>query len=376
MQMEGFFQKDIRFQFSREEGLLYKTIRDRGRNYFKENGIAKTANRWFVIKVYILFILAAAGFTAVLHTQGIISMFVGYCLLGFSLMLLGINVGHDAAHHALTGNRKIDDNLFRIVFGLQGMSGYVWQLRHNYSHHILPNVEQEDTDLEMGKIIVLEHGGETSWYHKYQHIYAPFLYGLAGMVMLLFKDLEMLLRKKHGNLTLDKIPTIEYFKFALAKLSHLSIFIILPLLYHPDAWQEVLLAYAMMQILVSIFMVFTFVISHHVMEVARAEVHFGTEVENSWVKHQITTTIDFDGESKIANFLFGGFNLHVAHHLFPEVCHIHYPQLTAIIKDTLQEFGHGDWYQSYSFWEGCRSHLRYLKEVGTGSDTSFAFEKD
>jgi linoleoyl-CoA desaturase len=106
---------------------------------------------------------------------------------------------------------------------------------------------------------------------------------------------------------------------------------------------------------------FTFFISHHVTEVD----YFDTKpnepiVQGSWVKHQIITTIDFNPNSKIANFLFGGFNLHIAHHIFPEVSHIHYPALTRIIKTTLEE-NNLDWYKSFTFFQGIRSHLTHLK---------------
>ena len=86
-------------------------------------------------------------------------------------------------------------------------------------------------------------------------------------------------------------------------------------------------------------------------------------VADSWVHHQIVTTIDFLPESPLANFIFAGFNLHTAHHIFPEVSHVHLPALTRIIKETIEENGL-DWYKSYSFIDGVKSHFKKLKKNG------------
>ena len=36
--------------------------------------------------------------------------------------------------------------------------------------------------------------------------------------------------------------------------------------------------------------------------------------------------------------LFGGINYQIEHHLFPSVCHIHYPAISKIVKKTCKEF--------------------------------------
>ena len=64
----------------------------------------------------------------------------------------------------------------------------------------------------------------------------------------------------------------------------------------------------------------------------------------------------------MANFIFGGFNLHIAHHVFPEINHTHYPALTQIIKEVLAE-NNLDWYKSFTFFQGVRSHIKHLKRV-------------
>ncbi|MFN6048573.1 MAG: fatty acid desaturase, partial [Bacteroidota bacterium] len=65
--------------------------------------------------------------------------------------------------------------------------------------------------------------------------------------------------------------------------------------------------------------------------------------------------------SYLAHFIFGGFNTHIAHHVFPDVCHIHYPAITKIIHETLVENNVGHWYKSFTFIDGVKSHIKHLK---------------
>ncbi|MGB0840523.1 MAG: fatty acid desaturase, partial [Chitinophagales bacterium] len=62
------------------------------------------------------------------------------------------------------------------------------------------------------------------------------------------------------------------------------------------------------------------------------------KMPTSWIRHQIVTTSDFATHNPVLTHLFGGFNHHVVHHLFPNICHIHYPQLTQILIQTCADY--------------------------------------
>jgi linoleoyl-CoA desaturase len=217
--------------------------------------------------------------------------------------------------------------------------------------------------MELGGLILFDPSEGVKWFHKYQYIYAPFLYQFGTLVLFLYQDYEMLERREHGNLLINKIPLLEWAKFFAAKIIHLTFYLGIPITFCHQSWSAILMAYLVMHFAVSTFMMFTFVISHHVMEVDYVTPeNESTLVGDAWIRHQIVTTIDFNESSRVANFIFGGFNLHVAHHVFPEINHTHYPALTAIIKDVLTE-NNLDWYKSFSFMDGCRSHIKHLKRV-------------
>jgi linoleoyl-CoA desaturase len=86
-------------------------------------------------------------------------------------------------------------------------------------------------------------------------------------------------------------------------------------------------------------------------------------MENTWAIHQIHTTANFATKSKWLTWMIGGLNHQIEHHLFPHISHVHYPQLSKIVKSTVKEFGLP--YHEYSrMTSAIASHLRMLKQIG------------
>jgi linoleoyl-CoA desaturase len=82
-----------------------------------------------------------------------------------------------------------------------------------------------------------------------------------------------------------------------------------------------------------------------------------------WNAHQIATTVDFAPNSRIVTWFVGGLNYQVEHHLFPKVCHVHYPALSRIVQRLARE--HGIRYRSHATLAGALvSHFRYLRDLG------------
>ncbi len=344
---------------------IHFQIKERARQYFAEYN-SKNGNVALWLKTISLVLLIGLSYYSLLHAASFIDLILSYFAFGFFFLVLGINIGHDAAHNCVTGNRRADNILFQLIFGLQGLSGYVWKIRHNFSHHIFPNIYDNDTDLEISKWVLLSPHAKQMAIHKYQHLYAPLMYMWFSLSWIFYVDLAMLFKKQHANLKLSKVPVLEVIKLIVIKLTYLFTFLLLPAIMTGLPFLHIFMAYLIMNFTVSVFLAFTFYISHHVLETKYAEAKYdNTVVNTSWIRHQIVSTSDFSTDSRLGNYIFGGFNLHVAHHIFPEVSHIHYPALTKIIKKTLEE-NELPWYKSFSFYNGVISHLSLLKKNGNG----------
>ena len=86
-------------------------------------------------------------------------------------------------------------------------------------------------------------------------------------------------------------------------------------------------------------------------------------LEKSWAEHQVETTVDFARGNKLVSWFVGGLNFQVEHHLFPRVCHIHYPKLTRIIENACKRREIP--YNAHpSVMAGIRSHFVWLREMG------------
>jgi linoleoyl-CoA desaturase len=84
---------------------------------------------------------------------------------------------------------------------------------------------------------------------------------------------------------------------------------------------------------------------------------------HSWSFHQVLTAADFGTNSATINLLFGGFNHHVIHHLFPHICHVHYPQLTPILIKVAEKYNYP--YRSKKYLlSAVFSHFKLLKRNG------------
>lgn len=353
-----------RFESKDTKDLIFRQIKGKANEYFSKTNQTRNANAKLYAKVLVQTCIMIAAVVVIYQCSSFAILSFAYTVLGLILVIIGINLGHDAAHHCITGNRRVDDFLFEFSYALQGSAGYVYQMRHNHAHHIYPNVFDNDTDLELTPLVILNPKRRFRGIHRYQHIYASGLYVFVTIFYLFVEDIKHYINFGKTHFKNKRIPLFEWVKLVFIKVAYVVNFLVLPTFFTDFSFGQILGAFLIMHAITSLFLTFTFFISHHVEEVNYVRPDEQTMmISTSWLEHQIRTTIDFHPNSEIAHFLFGGFNTHIAHHIFPETCHIHYPALNEIIKETLNENGVGHWYKSFTFFEGVRSHLSHLKKT-------------
>jgi linoleoyl-CoA desaturase len=68
----------------------------------------------------------------------------------------------------------------------------------------------------------------------------------------------------------------------------------------------------------------------------------------------------------------GGLNFQIEHHLFPNICHVHYHSIAGIVRKTAHEFGLP--YKSFNTFLGAlQGHSRLLKHLGTRPERDVVF---
>lgn len=286
-------------------------------------------------------------------------LFSSYGFLGLLLVLNYLNIIHDAVHHTIFRSKALN-NLFVYIFDLMGANSYIWKMRHIKFHHNYPNVNGWDTDIEQSSLIRITVHAPISRFHKYQHLYMPLLYPLFLFNWLLIRDFKDFFDKNRTVQRLIKIPVIEYIKLFLFKTLFLSYMIILPKLILGISWLTIIAAFALM-ILVATFFALTVLLPPH----ANTEADFPVpgaqqDLPYSWFEHMLKTTNDVDGENWFTRFVLGNYNYHVAHHLFPNIHHAFYPEITRVLQKLCN--AHQLPYRSYTLYTALKNHYLLLKQ--------------
>lgn len=140
--------------------------------------LMKKANKLLRIKT-IFYILLFTGSYSLLFFAGHTSfgpLALNYVLVGLTGILLAFNVSHDACHGSFSNNKNVNHWLYHLTFNLQGTNAYLWQMRHNASHHVFPNVDGCDADIDDNPFLRLSPQHPIKKWQRYQHIYAIAVY--------------------------------------------------------------------------------------------------------------------------------------------------------------------------------------------------------
>lgn len=356
-------QQSIKFREDTRNDLFYQQLRESVQLYLDQGGHSGYATPlvWAKALLYSGLLLGAYLFILLGHYSFGQSL-AAWSLLGVSGILLGLNLAHDAAHDALTPDKRLNKILFYLSFNALGANAYLWQLRHVESHHLFPNVDDCDADIDDNPLFRLTPGRPLLTFHRIQHIYAPALYLWYTLVWIFLKDFIILKKKRLANLRHIRHPKREIRLFYWAKIGYLLLFLGLPLYLSPLAWPQVLAGFLCMHFVQSYAFIFGLAPSHFAMETAFPQRDAAGYLPRSWAGHQVAASLDYHPRARWANFIFGGFNAHVAHHLFPQICHVHYPAISALIRQAAAQ--HGIPYHERSWLGALRSHFQFLKYMG------------
>jgi linoleoyl-CoA desaturase len=87
------------------------------------------------------------------------------------------------------------------------------------------------------------------------------------------------------------------------------------------------------------------------------------QMEHVWIIHEMETTADFAQKNRLLCWYIGGLNFQIEHHLFPQVCSIHYPAICGIVQRAAER--NGVTYNCQpTLRAAIRSHYRMLKYFG------------
>ncbi|MCA9540909.1 MAG: acyl-CoA desaturase [Myxococcales bacterium] len=280
---------------------------------------------------------------------------------GLALAGLGFSVMHDGGHGAYSSNPRVNKAMARVLDWLGG-SSYIWRQKHNLLHHTYPNIVGADDDIDLGAMARLAPGQPRLRHHRFQHLYMWPLYGFISVKWHLIDDFRQLAAGRVGQHPFPRPKRGEAVVFWVGKAAFFTWALVVPILVvGPIA---ALVFYFVSQLLLGVTLAAVFQMAHCVEEADfLAPSADAPPVRLDWAAHQVATTVDFAPDNALATWYLGGLNFQVVHHLFPKVCHVHYPALARIVAETCAE--HGITYRcTPTLRAALRSHYRLLRRLG------------
>ncbi len=342
-------------------------LRNQVKDYFESGGISKYGGYRIVLKSIFMFSLYLIPYF--LMVTGVVTrpdqIFLLWIIMGFGTAGIGMAVMHDANHRSYSKYQSVN----RILsYSLNFLGGFAptWQYQHNTLHHGFTNIDGFDEDIDAGKMFRFSPNKPLYKIHKFQQFYAWFFYGLMTFTWTLDKDFKQIYRYRKEGVVLSQNKSFGSLlaELIISKVIYYGYLLVIPILFLPVPWWLVVFFYFCMH-LISGFILGIIFQTAHVMPSSEYPLpdDNGT-IENNWAIHQLLTTTDYSPHNRVFSWFIGGLNYQVEHHLFANISHIHYHNISAIVQRTALKY-HLPYHVRKSFPRALYDHFRMLKTLGT-----------
>jgi linoleoyl-CoA desaturase len=351
---------------NRDKSLFFSALRENIDAYFDNNHLEKTGGSKLLIKAIFMLSLYLIPFGLILTGNFSNSqMLLLSVVMGLGVAGVGMSVMHDAIHGSFSSSYNVN-RFFGASIYLLGGNVYNWDVQHNKLHHTYTNIHDIDEDITGKFMLRLSSGDKLKSAHRFQHIYAFFLYSLMT-ISFLWKDFkEISLYNKMAESGLVKpFPKKELVTLIISKIGYILFICVLPLLVLDITFGQWFAGFMAMHCTAGIILSTVFQLAHVVEGASQPSVDEKGNIENAWAIHQLNTTANFAGSNKVLSWYIGGLDYQIEHHLFPNISHVHYPAISSIVKNTAEDFGI-IYNNKTSFLKGLNSHIKMLHNLGHG----------
>ena len=277
-----------------------------------------------------------------------------------------------------------------------------------------PNLVESDPDVFSSYPFMRMHPlHDASWYHAYQHIYAPILFAMMTLAKVFQQDIEIITSKKlyHIDCNCRYADIKKVMRFWLMKAISSVYMLGLPIYFH--GVKGGLALFCIGHFTCGETLATMFIVNHVIEGVAFANVDQKKTMTrdennanldngnndtayinrprntqglnpmeksqakitstdrnvpfNDWAAVQCQTSVNWSKGSWFWNHFSGGLCHQIEHHLFPSICHTNYVYIQDVVEKTCIEFGVP--YQSEtSLWTAYGKMLNHLKIMGNENE--------
>ena len=358
--------KNIRY--SRQNFDFTTELRNSVNEYFKKNNIQPYGNQKIYLKTIFMVLLYLTPFA--LMISGLITsaslVLACWIVMGLGMSGIGMVTMHDANHGTFSKHKWVNRFFGNSMYLLGGYPPN-WRYQHNTLHHGYTNIEGHDEDIAPLGILRLSPHRPLKKIHRFQDIYAWLLYSLMTFSWIIAKDFKRFKKYKQmgAKLSNKRKSKSLLVDIILSKVFYYIVFLIIPLLTIPVSWYWVIIGFLLMDFTSGLVLSSIFQTAHVVPTSEYPVPDENGELDNNWAVHQLYTTCNYAPKSTIFSWLIGGLNYQVEHHLFPNISHIHYRNISGIVQAKAKKYGL-PYHVNKNFASAVWQHTKMLKLLGKG----------
>jgi fatty acid desaturase/predicted heme/steroid binding protein len=352
---------------------LYDTMRTRVAEHLKKKNIDHKSSMSIYVRLAVIYLTLFTTYYIAhyMNFNSILVTALTAIIFGCAEALFSMHILHDASHCSITHIPAVWKWVGVTFDFFIGSSYFAWLHQHAIGHHLYTNVRGADPDLGEGDVDFRRVSPAQTWMpiYKYQHIYAPMLYGLLPFKSRV-QDSDSFIRRVNGRIRVVNPDMFYVITYLIGKVSFITFRFVLPLVFSMSLGR-LMLSFFLAEFVLGYYLAFVFQVSH----VADGLDFMATplppapaaKIDEDWAISQIRTTQDYGFGSALTTFFTGGLNYQVIHHLFPTVSQTYLPEIAPIIVQVCKEYN-VKYNVLKDFPEAFMSHINYLKMMGQNPD--------
>ena len=311
----------------------------------RRRGLLEKQPRYYAIDAAVTLGLLAGGFAFLALVDNVWLVLLDAVFLSVVFARIGF-LGHDAGHRQIFRSNRGNDIAGLGISFLLGMERTWWVDKHN-RHHSNPNQTGMDPDIDIPVLAfseeeALEKGGFYRLIVRYQHLFFFPLLALEGGFGLRLAGIQYLMHNR------VKYPVIEPLLFAGHFVAYLGL-----VFWLLSPWHAVLFI-VVHQLLFGLHMGSVFAPNHKGMPILDAD------NQMDFLRQQVLTARNIR-PNPVVDFMYGGLNYQIEHHLFPNMPRNKLGQAQAVVREFC--LARGVPYHETGIWRSQTEILGYLYRV-------------
>lgn len=317
----------------------YRELTSRIKMYYRDRTFIKASQSWQIwmgiIGTAYVFLLWGVFTSDYVFIQSVLALLSGV----FEMSLL-FNVLHDSSHYAVALNADANVAISQLANGWALWNHTIWFYHHVYYHHSFTG-GQKYADVDLYNAFASFTTRQLEWIANFVYIVFPgqhtsqiIWYALNSVTnkIVFFNRDSLFIPAARVTDKSNQLGICVLFNNARKNYNKLSICAMclkFGLFYSMGVSST-----AVYLIGVNAAYYINILASHDLLK-TRENYYNGRD----WAKRQICNSGNFANDNALWTVLFGGINYQIEHHLFPNMCNHHYPEISHIVRKFCKEKG-------------------------------------